>query len=77
MKCMLETHIISVVFNWNDVIYKSNGQSIDSVTSQFTFELLGLVLYPFVQLYVYYKLRFARMSPTHEDIVDVPNMYLN
>ena len=77
MKCMLETHIILVVFNWNDVIYKANGQSIDSVTSQFTFELLGLVLYPFVQLYVYYKLCFVRMSPTHEDIVALPNMYLN
>ena len=46
MKCMLETDITSIVFNWNDVSYKANAQTIDFVTSQFFFELLGLVLYP-------------------------------
>ena len=55
MKCMLETHIISIVFNWNDVSYNTNAQAIDFVTSEFTFKLLGLVLYPFFQIYVYYK----------------------
>ena len=43
---MLETHITSIVFNWNDVSYKANPQTIDFLTSQLTFELLGLVLYP-------------------------------
>ena len=52
---MLETHIISIVFNWNDVSYNTNAQAIDFVTSEFTFKLLGLVLYPFFQIYVYYK----------------------
>ena len=47
MKCILETHITSAVFNWNDVSYNTNTQTIDFVTSQLTFELLGLVLYPF------------------------------
>ena len=37
---------------------KANAQTIDFVTSQFTFELPGLVLYPFFQLYVYYELLF-------------------
>ena len=45
MKCMLETHITSIVFNWNDVSYKPNAETIDVKTSQFTFELPGLVLY--------------------------------
>ena len=43
---MLETHITSIAFNWNDDSYKANVQTIDFVTSQFTFVLLGLVLYP-------------------------------
>ena len=47
MKCTLDTHITSVFFNWNDVSFKDNAQTIDFVTSQFTFELLGLVLHPF------------------------------
>ena len=45
--------VTSIVFNWNNVSYKTNAQSIDFVTSQFTFELLGLMLYPLFQLYVY------------------------
>ena len=53
---MLETHITPVVCNWDDVSYKAKAQTIDFVTSQFTFELLGLLLYPFFQIYVYYKL---------------------
>ena len=56
MKCMLETHITSIVFNWNDVSYNTDAQTIDFVTSEFTFELLGLVLYPFFQIHVLYKL---------------------
>ena len=55
---MLETHITSVAFNWNDVSYKANAQTIYFLTSQFTFELLGLVLYPFFQRSVWYKLFF-------------------
>ena len=43
----------SIVFNWNDVSYKTNAQFIDFVASQFTFELLGLMLYPLFQLCVY------------------------
>ena len=42
---MLEAHITSIVFNWNDVSYKPNAQTTDFKTSQFTFELPGLVLY--------------------------------
>ena len=53
---MLATHITPVVCNWDDVSYKAKAQTIDFVTSQFTFELLGLLLYPFFQIYVYYKL---------------------
>ena len=53
---MLETHITPVVCNCDDVSYKAKAQTIDFVTSQFTFELLGLLLYPFFQIYVYYKL---------------------
>ena len=30
---MLETHITAVVFNWKDVSYKANAQTIDFVTS--------------------------------------------
>ena len=56
MKRMLETHITSIVFNWNDISYNTDAQTIDFVTSEFTFELLGLVLYPFLQIYVLYKL---------------------
>ena len=56
MKCMLETHITSIVFNWNDVSYNTDAQIIDFVTSEFTFELLELVLYQFFQIYVLYKL---------------------
>ena len=56
MKRMLETHITSIVFNWNDISYNTDAQTIDFVTSEFTFELLGLVLYPFFQIYVLYKL---------------------
>ena len=56
---MLETHITSVDFNWNDVRCKGvNAQTIDFVTSRFTFELPGLVLYPFFELHIYYKLFF-------------------
>ena len=29
---MLETHITSIVFNWNDVVYNTNAQAIDFVT---------------------------------------------
>ena len=43
---MLETDITSMVINWNYVSYKANAQTIDFVTSHFTFELLGLGLYP-------------------------------
>ena len=46
MKYMLETYITSIFFNWNDVSYEANAQAIYFATSQFTFELLGLVLYP-------------------------------
>ena len=53
---MLETHITSIVFNWNDISYNTDAQTIDFVTSEFTFELLGLVLYPFFQIYALYKL---------------------
>ena len=42
---MLETRNTSLDFNWNDVRYKATAQTIDFVTSQFTFQLLGLVLY--------------------------------
>ena len=55
---MLEIQINSLVLNWNDVSYKAIAQTIDFVTSQFSFELLWLVLYPFFQIYVYYKLFF-------------------
>ena len=47
MKCMLETHINSAFFNWNDASYKASAQTIDFVTSQVLFQLLGLVLHPF------------------------------
>ena len=55
---MLETHITSVAFNWNDVCYKLNAKTIDFVTPQFTFELLAVVLYPCFRIYIYYKLGF-------------------
>ena len=55
---MLDIQINSLALDWNDVSYKAIPQTIDFVTSQFSFELLGLVLYPFFQIYVYYKLFF-------------------
>ena len=44
---MLEIQINSLVLNWNDFSYKAIAQTVDFVTSQFSFELLALVLYPF------------------------------
>ena len=36
---MLETHITSTVFNWNDVSYNTDAQTIDFEISEFSFEL--------------------------------------
>ena len=63
MKCMIETYIASVVFNWNNLSYKLNAQTIDFESSQFTFELLGLLLYLFFQIYVSYKVFFLELLP--------------
>ena len=74
---MLEIHITPVVFNRTDVTYRANAQTLDFVTSQFTLELLGLVPYPFFQIYVCYKMFFIRIIFTYEDIFYLPNLCIN
>ena len=68
--------VTSIVFNWDDVSYKTNAQFIDFVASQFTFELLGLMLYPLFQLCLLEAV-FMRISSTYKDIIDHPNLSLN
>ena len=43
MKIILEKHITYSAFNFNDVSYTVNAQTIDSATFKFVFEFLGLV----------------------------------
>ena len=43
MKLILEKHITYIAFNFNDVSYTVNAQTIDSATCNFFFELVGLV----------------------------------
>ena len=43
MKIILEKHITYSAFNFSDVSYTVNAQTIDSATSKFVFEFLGLV----------------------------------
>ena len=43
MKIILEKHITYSAFNFNDVSYTVNAQTIDSATFKFFFEFLGLV----------------------------------
>ena len=43
IKLILEKHITYLAFNFNDVSYTANAQTIDSATSKFFFEFAGLV----------------------------------
>ena len=54
MKLMLEKHITYFAFNFNDASYTANVQTIDSAVSKMIFKLVGLVVYSFPQIYVYY-----------------------
>ena len=66
MKLMLDKHITYFAFNFNDVSYTANAQTIDCATS-----LNSLI-------YVYYMLFFSKtITRINKDTTDLRNLILN